>query len=146
MTAEPSDAPRQHIADETLSSPGQANIGGVPGGRIGPYKLLSLLGEGGFGAVYLAEQTEPVRRRVALKLIKPGYASTAALRRFEQEAEVLGRLEHDGIARVCEAGLPKRRRPYLVMQHVQDVPITACCGFSMPHCARQDTDVGTSRI
>ena len=60
-----SDEPAQGASPETASSPGRASIGGVPGGRIGPYKLLSLLGEGGFGVVYLAEQTKPVRRRVA---------------------------------------------------------------------------------
>jgi serine/threonine protein kinase len=76
-----------------------------PGGRIGRYKLLSILGEGGMGIVYLAEQERPVRRQVALKVIKPGMDSKRALARFKAEQQALALMEHPHVARVYDAGL-----------------------------------------
>ena len=101
---ENTDRPSGRAGEETASSPGRASIGGVPGGRIGPYKLLSLLGEGGFGVVYLAEQTKPVQRRVALKVIKPGMDTAAVLARFEAEEQALALMDHPNVAHVYDAG------------------------------------------
>jgi serine/threonine protein kinase/WD40 repeat protein len=98
-----------------------------PGGWIGRYKLLSVLGEGGMGIVYLAEQTEPVKREVALKVIKPGMDSKRVLARFEAEQQALALLEHPHVARVYDAGLAPSGRPYFVMEHVKGIPITEHC-------------------
>jgi non-specific serine/threonine protein kinase/serine/threonine-protein kinase len=95
------------------------------GEHVGPYSLLSILGEGGMGAVYEAEQERP-RRRVALKLIRAGLMTDAMLRRFDFEAEVLGRLEHPGIARIFEAGIASTamgRQPYFAMELVRGTPL-----------------------
>lgn len=97
------------------------------GGRIGPYKLLSVLGEGGFGLVYLAEQVEPIRRHVALKIIKPGMDSKQIITRFETERETLAVLDHPNIAHIFEAGTTETHRPYFVMEYVKGVPITEYC-------------------
>ena len=98
-----------------------------PGGWIGCYKLLSVLGEGGMGIVYLAEQTEPVKREVALKAIKPGMDSRRVLARFEAEQQALALLEHPHVARVYDAGLASSGRPYFVMEYVKGIPITQHC-------------------
>lgn len=92
--------------------------------RIGPYCLLHRLGEGGMGTVYLAEQIEPVRRRVALKLVKAGMDSAAILRRFEHERQALARMRHDGIARIFDCGTSERGQPYFVMELVEGAPLT----------------------
>jgi len=97
------------------------------GGRLGRYKLLSVLGEGGMGVVYLAEQQRPVRRRVALKVIKPGMDSKRVLARFEAEQQALALMEHPHVARVYDAGVTPGARPYFVMEYVQGVPITEYC-------------------
>ena len=94
---------------------------------IGPYRLLSILGEGGMGVVYLAEQTRPVKRHVALKIIKPGMDSKQVLARFEAEQQALALMEHPHIARVLDAGLAPSGRPYFVMEHVKGIPITEYC-------------------
>ncbi|MFC1653145.1 protein kinase, partial [Planctomycetota bacterium] len=94
------------------------------GGWIGRYKLLGILGEGGMGIVYLAEQTKPVQRQVALKIIKPGMDSKRVLARFEAEQQALALMEHPHIARVYDAGLAPSGRPYFVMEHVKGIPIT----------------------
>jgi tetratricopeptide (TPR) repeat protein len=99
----------------------------VPGGQIGRYKLLSVLGEGGMGIVYLAEQHQPIRRQVALKVIKPGMDSKRVLARFETEQQVLARMEHPYIARVYDAGLAPSGRPYFVMEYVKGLSITEHC-------------------
>jgi serine/threonine protein kinase/tetratricopeptide (TPR) repeat protein len=91
---------------------------------IGPYRLLSILGEGGMGVVYLAEQTRPVKRHVALKIVKPGMDSKQVLARFEVEQQALALMEHPHVARVLDAGLAPSGRPYFVMEHVQGIPIT----------------------
>jgi WD40 repeat protein/serine/threonine protein kinase len=98
-----------------------------PGDRVGPYKLLQLIGEGGMGVVYMAEQTEPVRRRVALKIIKPGMDSRQVLARFEAERQALALMDHQNIARVLDVGATESGRPYFVMELVHGVPITQFC-------------------
>src|SRR5262249_43405721 len=97
------------------------------GGRIGPYKLLQQLGEGGMGTVWVAEQTEPVKRRVALKLIKPGMDSEQVLRRFQAEEQALALMDHANIAKVLDAGTTDAGRPYFVMELVRGEPITKYC-------------------
>jgi serine/threonine protein kinase len=98
-----------------------------PGTRVGPYKLLEQLGEGGFGVVFLAEQQEPIRRQVALKVLKPGMDSEQVLARFEAERQALALMDHPHIARVLDAGATDSGRPYFVMELVKGVPITAFC-------------------
>jgi serine/threonine protein kinase len=100
---------------------------GSAGARVGSYKLLQLLGEGGMGAVWAAEQTEPVRRRVALKVIKPGMDSRNVLRRFEAERQALALMDHPNIARVFDAGATPDGRPYFAMELVPGIPITKYC-------------------
>jgi serine/threonine protein kinase len=98
-----------------------------PGTRVGPYKLLQKLGEGGMGTVWVAEQTEPVKRRIALKVIKPGMDSTQVLRRFEAERQALALIDHSHIAKVFDAGTTPEGRPYFVMELVKGAPITKYC-------------------
>jgi serine/threonine protein kinase len=97
------------------------------GDCVGPYKLLQPIGEGGMGVVYMAEQTEPVRRRVALKIIKPGMDSRQVIARFEAERQALALMDHQNIARVLGAGTTESGRPYFVMELVHGVPITQFC-------------------
>jgi serine/threonine protein kinase/tetratricopeptide (TPR) repeat protein len=98
-----------------------------PGGQIDRYKLISILGEGGMGIVYLAEQERPVKRQVALKVIKPGMDSKRVLARFEAEQQALAIMEHPHVARVHDVGLTPSGRPYFVMEHVKGIPITEYC-------------------
>jgi len=98
-----------------------------PGTRIGRYELLALIGEGGMGLVYLAEQKEPVRRKVALKIIKPGMDSAQVIARFEAERQALAVLDHPNIAHVFDAGTTETGRPYFVMEYVKGMSITAYC-------------------
>ncbi len=98
-----------------------------PGTRIGVYKILQQIGEGGMGLVYMAEQTEPVRRRVALKVIKPGMDSKQIIARFEAERQALSMMDHVNIARVLDAGATENGRPYFVMELVNGVTITKYC-------------------
>jgi non-specific serine/threonine protein kinase/serine/threonine-protein kinase len=95
--------------------------------RIGPYRLLEKLGEGGTGEVWLADQTEPVRRKVALKIIKQGMHTRQVVARFEAERRALAMMDHPAIAKVYDAGAGPRGRPYFVMEHVRGVPITEHC-------------------
>jgi non-specific serine/threonine protein kinase/serine/threonine-protein kinase len=95
--------------------------------RIGPYRILQKLGEGGMGEVYEAEQTEPLHRVVALKLIKWGMDTKRVVARFESERQALALMDHPGIARVFVAGATETGRPYFVMEFVKGVPITAYC-------------------
>jgi serine/threonine protein kinase len=97
------------------------------GMRIGPYKLLQQLGEGGMGVVCLAEQEQPVRRRVALKVIKAGMDSAQVIGRFEQERQALALMDHPHIAKVLDAGATDTGRPYFVMELVKGLPITKYC-------------------
>ncbi len=95
--------------------------------KIDRYRLLDLLGEGGMGTVYLAEQTEPIRRRVALKLIKLGMDSKQIVARFESERQALALMNHPNVAKVYDAGLSEDGRSFFVMEHVSGVPITDYC-------------------
>ena len=94
---------------------------------IGPYKLVRILGEGGMGIVYLAEQEQPIRRQVALKVIKPGMDSKRVLARFETERQTLALLDHPNIAHVYQAGMTEAGRPYFVMQYIKGLPVTEFC-------------------
>jgi serine/threonine protein kinase len=98
-----------------------------PGTVIGPYKLVRQIGEGGMGVVYLAEQTKPVRRRVALKIIKAGMDTKAVVTRFEAERQALALMDHPCVAKVLDAGVTDTSRPYFVMEYVAGVPITEHC-------------------
>ena len=98
-----------------------------PGDRIGRYKLLQEIGEGGMGSVWMAEQTEPVKRNVAIKLIQSGMDGKQALARFEVERQALALMDHPGIARVLDAGTTEAGRPYFVMELVRGIPITKYC-------------------
>ncbi len=112
-------------ADVTIASEASALEG--PGSTLGPYKLLQLIGEGGFGVVYMAQQTAPVRRRVAIKVVKPGMDSKQVVGRFESERQALAMMDHPNIARVFDAGTTGAGRPYFVMELVKGVPITEYC-------------------
>jgi serine/threonine protein kinase len=98
-----------------------------PGDRIGPYKLLEQIGEGGCGVVYVAEQEEPVRRRVALKVIKLGMDTKQVIARFDSERHALALMDHPNIARILDAGATTMGRPYFVMELVRGVKITGYC-------------------
>src|SRR5438093_7276053 len=95
-----------------------------PGAVIGHYKLLENLGEGGFGTVWLAEQKEPVRRQVALKIIKLGMDTRQVVARFEAERQALALMNHPNIAKVFDAGTTANGRPFFVMELVKGLPIT----------------------
>ena len=102
-------------------------VGERPGTLIGPYKLLQEIGEGGMGTVFMAEQTEPVRRKVALKVVRPGMDSRQIIARFEAERQALAMMDHPNIAKVLDAGTTPTGRPYFVMELVKGVPITDYC-------------------
>jgi serine/threonine protein kinase len=94
---------------------------------IGPFKIVEHLGEGGMGVVYRAEQTQPIQRQVALKLIKPGFDSRQIVARFEAERQALALMDHPNIAKVLDAGTTPSGQPYFVMELVDGVPITRFC-------------------
>ena len=98
-----------------------------PGDEIGPFKLLQKVGEGGMGVVYMAEQKKPVRRRVALKIIKPGMDTREVVARFEAERQALAMMDHPNIAKVLDCGATQTGRPYFVMELVKGVSITKYC-------------------
>src|SRR6202167_6806964 len=108
----------------TLSTGGP---GGAAAGQIGPYRMLQLLGEGGMGEVWLAEQKSPIRRTVALKLIKAGMDTKVVVARFESERQALALMHHPHIARVFDAGATPEGRPYFVLEYVSCAPITDYC-------------------
>lgn len=118
---------KQSVDEESIPTasfgPGMVGLGE----KIGPYKLLSILGEGGYGIVYLAEQQRPVKRRVALKVIKPGMDTKQVIARFEAERQALALLDHPNIAHVFNAGTTNAGRPYFVMEYVKGVPLTDHC-------------------
>jgi serine/threonine protein kinase len=102
----------------------------TPGTVIGPYKLLEVIGEGGFGVVFMAEQQRPVHRKVALKVLKPGMDTCQVVARFEAERQALALMDHPNIARVFDGGAtdpPQAGRPYFVMELVKGIPITEFC-------------------
>src|SRR3989441_9538971 len=98
-----------------------------PGDRIGRYKLLEQIGQGGCGVVYVAEQEEPVRRRVALKVIKLGMDTKQVIARFDAERQALAMMDHPNIAKVLDAGATETGRPYFVMELVRGIKITDYC-------------------
>jgi WD40 repeat protein/tRNA A-37 threonylcarbamoyl transferase component Bud32 len=114
-------------AAEPLGPMPELPISEGPGDRIGRYVLLEKLGEGGCGVVYLAQQEKPVRRQVALKIIKPGMDSRQVIARFEAERQALARMDHPNIAKVLEAGATDAGRPYFVMELVRGTRITDYC-------------------
>jgi eukaryotic-like serine/threonine-protein kinase len=125
-------APKSPEGDTWLSGleplgPGEESEPRTPDVRIGPYKLLQKLGEGGMGVVWVAEQTEPVRRRVALKVIRAGMDSEEILHRFDTERQALALMDHRSIATVLDAGTSQTGRPYFVMELVDGVPVTKYC-------------------
>jgi serine/threonine protein kinase len=97
------------------------------GTQVGPYKIREQIGEGGMGVVYVAEQVEPVRRKVALKIIKPGMATKDVVARFKAERQALAMMDHPHIASVFDGGVTDAGQPYFVMELVQGVPITEYC-------------------
>ncbi len=121
-------------ASEPPPTPGVTALGAAPaehiGSVIGPYRLLQQIGEGGFGIVYMAEQEQPVRRLVALKIIKPGMDTAQVIARFESERQALALMDHPNIARVIDAGATRSGHPYFVMELVKGVPITEFCDKS----------------
>jgi len=137
----PSDAPRGHcpaclfagvvgataVINEISTAPGLTAPREGPGTRIGPYRLLQELGKGGMGVVWMAEQTEPVRRRVALKVIKLGKDTKEVIARFEAERQALALMDHPHIAKVFDAGTTDSGRPYFVMELVKGIPIAQYC-------------------
>jgi serine/threonine protein kinase len=116
---------------EVLAAPFAPTVHEPPsegaGGQIGPYKLLEQIGEGGFGIVFMADQHAPVRRRVALKVIKPGMDTRQILTRFDAERQALALMDHPNIAKVFDAGTTETAQPYFVMELVHGVPITEYC-------------------
>ncbi|MCC6669431.1 MAG: serine/threonine protein kinase [Planctomycetes bacterium] len=123
----PAEPPRAPSTPPSVAPEATAPLREGPGTRIGPYKLLQLIGEGGFGAVFLAEQEQPVARRVALKIIKLGMDTRQVVARFEQERQALAMMDHPNIARVLDAGATETGRPYFVMDLVKGEPIVEYC-------------------
>src|SRR5262249_28204409 len=119
----PLDAPPPGLEGAVGESPLRAG----PGSEVGGYQLLEALGAGGMGAGWMAQQVEPVRRLVALKLIKAGMDSKLVLARFEAERQALALMDHPNIARVLDAGTTEQGQPFVVMELVAGVPITAYC-------------------
>ena len=126
--------PMNKLAEPLQKTPGLMGNVNVPDGSdefidktIGPYKLLQRIGEGGCGAVYMAEQEKPVRRRVAFKIIKLGMDTKSVIARFEAERQALALMDHPNIARVLDAGATETGRPYFVMELVRGVKITEYC-------------------
>jgi serine/threonine protein kinase len=114
--------------DASTSSPsGHPSVDDVADRRVGPYKLLERIGEGGMGVVYTAQQTEPLRRTVAIKIIRPGMDSAQVLTRFEAERQALALMDHPNIAKVLDAGSTPDGQPYFVMELVKGTPITQFC-------------------
>ena len=102
----------------------EAPVEHVAGDNIGPYKLLEEIGQGGMGVVFMAEQQEPIRRLVALKVIKAGVDTRQVMARFEAERQALSLMDHPNIAKVLDAGATEKGRPYFVMELVKGIPIT----------------------
>ena len=121
--------------DRLLDDPDAVRIGAIgsteptegPGTVIGRFKLLEKIGEGGMAVVYMAEQQEPIRRKVALKIIKLGMDTRQVIARFEAERQALALMDHPSIAKVLDAGATETGRPYFVMELVQGVSITQYC-------------------
>ena len=119
----PGDFARTGICEATVDDPPPA----VVGDHVGPYRLMEQIGEGGFGLVFVAEQHQPIRRKVALKVLKPGMDTRQVVARFEAERQALALMNHPNIAKVFDAGSTTAGRPYFVMELVHGVPITEYC-------------------
>jgi tetratricopeptide (TPR) repeat protein len=113
--------------ESTAVGRGSAAHPTAPPERIGPYRILDVLGEGGMAVVYRAEQVHPIRRQVAIKLVKAGFATSRLVSRFEAERQTLAMMEHPHIARVFDAGTADDGTPYFVMELVRGIPVTAYC-------------------
>ncbi len=124
----------QHVAAEKAQP-------AAPGTQIGPYVLGELLGEGSFAHVYRAEQQRPLRRQVAVKVLKTGMDSKAVVARFEQERQTLARFSHPHIATVIDAGMDATGRPYFVMEYVAGTPLTTFCNRHPVHAGLQRSAV-----
>jgi serine/threonine protein kinase/tetratricopeptide (TPR) repeat protein len=116
-----------HEAPAGLPATAPESIAERCGTVVGPYKLLEQIGEGGFGVVFMAEQQQPIRRKVALKVLKPGMDSRQVIARFEAERQALALMDHPNIAKVLDAGQTASGRPYFVMDLVKGLPITDYC-------------------
>jgi tetratricopeptide (TPR) repeat protein len=114
-------------ARDVLATIAEPPLGECPGTVVGPYKLLEQIGEGGFGVVFLAEQQHPVRRQVALKVLKPGMDTRQVVARFEAERQALALMDHPNIAHILDGGATASGRPYFVMELVHGIPITKFC-------------------
>jgi serine/threonine protein kinase len=125
LLTEPADGPPAAPPRQTIVL--NLPTGEQPGDRIGYYKILQLIGEGGCGSVYMAEQQEPVRRRVALKVIKLGMDTKGVVARFEAERQALALMDHPNIAKVFDAGATETGRPFFVMELVRGIKITEYC-------------------
>src|SRR2546427_569175 len=121
------EAAEDFLPEQPQSQPTMALLTEKPGDRIGRYKLLQQIGEGGCGVVYMAEQEEPVRRQVALKVIKLGMDTKNVIARFEAERQALALMDHPNIAKVLDAGATVTGRPYFVMELVRGIKITDFC-------------------
>jgi eukaryotic-like serine/threonine-protein kinase len=126
-TPQPSGESDRSVTLDTRDTPFPLPVTTAIGMRIGPYKLLEKIGEGGMGTVYMAEQEIPVRRRVALKIVKLGMDSEPVIARFEAERQALAMMDHPNIAKVLDAGATATGRPFFVMELVHGVPITEFC-------------------
>src|SRR6516162_7166852 len=123
------------LKEETIAVPAVPTEG--TGSRIGRYKLLQQIGEGGMGVVYMAEQEEPVRRRVALKIIKLGMDTRNVVARFEAERQALALMDHPNIARVLDGGATENGRPFFVMELVRGIKITDYCAQNQLNTAQR---------
>src|SRR6266498_327755 len=123
------DAPKSPAESLRGAASGFPSLTEKSGDRIGRYRLLQEIGHGGCGVVYMAEQEEPVRRKVALKVIKLGMDTRQVVARFEAERQALALMDHPNIARVFDAGATDSGRPYFVMELVPGVPITEYCNL-----------------
>src|SRR6266496_2195201 len=119
--------PAAAVAETLAVTTGTIPVTEKPGDKIGRYKLLQKIGEGGCGIVYMAEQEEPIRRRVALKVIKLGMDTEQVVARFEAERQALALMDHPNIAKVLDAGATETGRPYFVMELVKGIKITDYC-------------------
>jgi serine/threonine protein kinase/lipopolysaccharide biosynthesis regulator YciM len=120
-------SPQKKKKDTKDSVASMSKVFEQPGDRIGQYKLLRILGEGGMGIAYLAEQEQPIKRQVALKVIKPGMDTRRVIARFKAERQALALLDHPNIAHIYEAGTTNSGRPYFAMEYVKGLPITEHC-------------------
>src|SRR6266536_1057890 len=127
IPAEAAHQPGVYLPKETVLLHSSHNFSEQAGVMIDRYKLLQQIGEGGFGTVFMAEQLEPVQRKVALKIIKAGMDTREIIARFEAERQALALMDHPNIAQVLDGGATANGRPYFVMELVRGIPITSYC-------------------